>query len=243
MPVNFPGVRGLNRKTGGYLLLRPPRAVLRDDLLAVRRFRLGAFALFFVTRFRVLFAEPLLWAARLEAEDLPPLDFFFAATLLLPPKRRVFFAALTVERTVLTAAWAPLTTCPAARWTSRITGLPRSARFPRTAPTTPPIAAPTGPPTAPTTAPVAAPAVDLLIAGIAMVSSVPGTFFFEADFLAIGLLLLLLEPLSGQLVVPSRIRLSRPTRLGSSREAFYAARHRRNRSGKFACRSRCRMRR
>jgi hypothetical protein len=172
---------------------------LRDDLLVLPRLRLEAFALVFVGRLRLLRAEPLCFrllfaelrflAPRLEEEDVRPLDFF--APLRLPPKSLVFFAARTVALAVLAATRAPLTTCRAVRRTSRITGLPLSARFPNTAPTTPPIAAPTGPPTAPTTAPVAAPAVDLLIAGIATVSSVPGTFFLEADFLAIGLLLLL----------------------------------------------------
>jgi hypothetical protein len=186
---------------------------LRDDLLAVLRFRLAtfalflvvrfrlpAFAVFFVARLRLLLAEALFLAAwpRPE-EDLLPLDFF-VAPLLLPPSNRVCFAARTVDRAVLAATWAPLTTCRAVRRTSRITGLPLSARLPSTAPTTPPMAAPTGPATAPTTAPVAAPAVDLLTAGIAMVSSVPGTFFFEADFLAIGLFAPLLARFSGHLI-------------------------------------------
>ena len=162
--------------------------VLRDALFAVLRFRLVFFALLFTARFRLLFAEPLFFAARLEdKEDLRPVDLF-VALLRLPLKSLVFLAARTVEPAALTAAWAPLATCCAVRLTSRITGSTLSARFPSTAPTTPPIAAPTGPATAPTTAPVAAPAVDLLIAGIATVSSVPGTFFLEADFLAIGLL-------------------------------------------------------
>jgi hypothetical protein len=76
-------------------------------LLAVPRFRLGAFALFFVPRFRLRFTEPLFFAARPEEEDLPPLERFFAPPLTLP-KSLVFFAARTVERAVRAAAWAPL---------------------------------------------------------------------------------------------------------------------------------------
>ena len=96
-----------SRNPGDYRLLRPAWAVLRDDLLAVPRFRLGAFALFFVTRFRLRFAEPLFFAARPEEEDLPPLECFFAPPLILLPKSLVFFAARTVERAVRAAACAP----------------------------------------------------------------------------------------------------------------------------------------
>lgn len=170
---------------GDYFLLRPLRVVLRDDCLAVLRFLLGTFVLFFVIPLRLVLLDALFLATRREEEDLLPLNFF-EAPLRLAPKSLVFLAARTVERAALAAAWAPLATCCAVRLTSRITGLPLSARLPSTAPTIPPIAAPTGPATAPTTAPVAAPAVDLLTAGIAMVSSVPGTFFLEPDFLAIG---------------------------------------------------------
>jgi hypothetical protein len=194
-----------------YLLLRALRVLLRDDFLALLRFGLETFALFFVTRFLLVFLEPLFSAARREDEDLLPLDFF-EAPLRLAPKSLVFFAARTVERAALAAAWAPLTTCRAVRLTSRITGLPLSARLPSTAPTTPPIAAPTGPPTAPTTAPVAAPAVDLLSAGIAIVSSLPGTFFLDADFLAIGFVILR-KPFLGPPGCSPKIRRSHPTRL------------------------------
>ena len=116
-PIKLEHCRSLapNRKVGDYLLVRPRRAVLRDDLLAVPRFRLETFALFFVTRFRLLFAEPLFFAARLEEEDLLPLDLLFAAVLRLLPKSLVFFAARTAEPAALAAAWAPLATCRAVR--------------------------------------------------------------------------------------------------------------------------------